>query len=237
MRKNIRIFALCSLALALAVFCFSYVLYHYTLPGGSFTSQWQPQPGKPLVTVLFAILGVMFLFAAITGFVVSCVVVRKSGEDKEAQIQGEGGMIYTTLTKKAMAIAYAAHHGQCDKTGLPYIYHPMHLAEQMEDELSCCVALLHDTVEDTDVTIEHLAREGFPTAVLEAVALMTHDDAVPYMDYVAALAANPIARRVKLADLRHNSDISRLDFPDEWAMKRIEKYSAAIELLEGYNFA
>ena len=141
-------------------------------------------------------------------------------------------MIYTALTKKAMAIAYDAHHGQLDKTGLPYIYHPIHLAEQMEDEESCCVAMLHDTVEDTDVSLEHLAAEGFPAAVLEAIALMTHDDEVPYMDYVAALSGNPIARRVKLADLRHNSELSRLDRVDEQAENRVTKYAKAIALLE-----
>ena len=57
-------------------------------------------------------------------------------------------MIYTELTKKAMSMAYKAHHGQVDKSGTPYIFHPIHLAEQMDDELSCCAALLHDTVED-----------------------------------------------------------------------------------------
>ena len=141
-------------------------------------------------------------------------------------------MIYTPLTKKAMRIAYDAHHGQQDKTGLPYIYHPIHLAEQMDDEVSVCVALLHDSVEDTDVSLDYLAEEGFPREVVEAVALMTHDDAVPYMEYVAALAANPVARRVKLADLRHNSDLTRLDSPDEKARERVEKYAKAIELLE-----
>ena len=68
-------------------------------------------------------------------------------------------MLYTPLTNKAMRIAYAAHHGQTDKSGQPYIFHPLHLAEQMEDEVSACVALLHDVAEDTDVTLEELARE------------------------------------------------------------------------------
>lgn len=70
-------------------------------------------------------------------------------------------MIYTTLTSKAMAIAYQAHHGQYDYNGIPYIFHPFHLAEQMDDEVSCCVALLHDIVEDTSVTLEFLQNE-FP---------------------------------------------------------------------------
>lgn len=141
-------------------------------------------------------------------------------------------MIYTPLTKKAMALAYAAHHGQTDKTGLPYIYHPIHLAEQMLSEAEVCVALLHDSVEDTDISLEYLAAEGFPAEVLEAIALMTHDEAVPYMDYVAVLAGNPIARAVKMADLRHNSDLTRLDCVDEAAEKRAEKYAKALEFLE-----
>ena len=144
-------------------------------------------------------------------------------------------MIYTPLTKKAMRIAYAAHHGQRDKTGLPYIYHPIHLAEQMQDEATVCVALLHDTVEDTDVTLDFLASEGFGGEILEAIALMTHDDAVPYMHYVAALSSNPIARAVKMADLRHNSDLTRLDSVDDAAKKRAEKYAKALELLENKN--
>ena len=117
-------------------------------------------------------------------------------------------MIYTPLTRKAIVIAYNAHHGQFDKSGVPYILHPVHLAEQMDDEFSCCVALLHDTVEDTDVTLEDLAKD-FPKEVVDAVALMTHAEDVAYFDYVRAIKRNPIAVKVKLADLAHNSDESR----------------------------
>ena len=77
-------------------------------------------------------------------------------------------MIYTQLTCEAMKIAYNAHHGQVDKGGIPYIFHPYHLAEQMPDEYTTCVALLHDVVEDTDVTLEML-RDSFPEEVVEAV--------------------------------------------------------------------
>ena len=70
-------------------------------------------------------------------------------------------MIYTPLTRKAMRIAYEAHHGQFDETGVPYVFHPFHVAEQMTDEITTCMALLHDVVEDTDVTFEDLERE-FP---------------------------------------------------------------------------
>ena len=140
-------------------------------------------------------------------------------------------MLYTPLTKKAIRIAFDAHKDQTDKTGLPYIHHPFHLAEQMTDECSTCVALLHDVVEDTDITFEQLEAEGFPPEVMDALRLMTHDDAVPYMDYVAALKPNPIAREVKLADLAHNSDMTRLDTVDEWSLRRAEKYKAATRLL------
>ena len=141
-------------------------------------------------------------------------------------------MLYTDLTKKAMRLCFAAHAGQLDKGGVPYVFHPFHVAEQMEDELSTVVALLHDVVEDTDYTLEDLARMGFPERALSALKLLTHDKRVPYLDYVAAIRHDPIARAVKLADLRHNSDLSRLTDPDASALARVEKYRRAIALLE-----
>lgn len=141
-------------------------------------------------------------------------------------------MIYTHLTNEAMKIAYAAHHGQVDKGGIPYIFHPCHLAEQMDDEYSTCVALLHDVVEDTDVTLETLAKI-FPKEVIEAIAVMTHAEDEPYLEYVARVKTNPIAKKVKLADLRHNSDESRLPDADEATLAYFrEKYRKAFEILE-----
>ncbi len=142
-------------------------------------------------------------------------------------------MIYTDLTRLAMKVAYSVHKEQTDKTGLPYIHHPLHLAEQMEEEITTCVALLHDTVEDGDITVADLQKMGFPPAVTDAVALLTHDPSVDYMEYVATIRQNPIAKAVKLADLRHNSDLSRMPVVDEWALRRTAKYKAAIALLEG----
>ena len=144
-------------------------------------------------------------------------------------------MIYTKLTKKAMKIAFEAHKNQTDKNGMPYIYHPIHLAEQMSDEATVCVALLHDVVEDTDTTFEDLEKEGFTPEIISALKLMTHDEAVPYMDYVSKIKTSPIATAVKLADLRHNSDLTRLDVVDERAKERAEKYKKAIELLSEGN--
>ena len=141
-------------------------------------------------------------------------------------------MIYTDLTKKAMKLCFEAHKDQMDKSGLPYVFHPFHLAEQMDDELTTVTALLHDVVEDTEYGLDDLRDMGFPEEVLDALNLLTHDDSVPYMEYVAKVKENPIARAVKLADLRHNSDLTRLDHVDERALARVKKYHRAMELLE-----
>ena len=141
-------------------------------------------------------------------------------------------MIYTEQTKKAIKLSFQAHAGQLDRCGLPYVAHPLHLAEQMPDEDCTVAALLHDVVEDTDYTVEDLQRMGFPPRALEAVALLTHDPTEPYLDYVARLKQDPVARTVKLADLRHNSDLTRLDTVTERDLARVEKYAAALRLLE-----
>lgn len=141
-------------------------------------------------------------------------------------------MIYTKMTKVALKLCFDAHKDQTDKSGMPYVFHPFHLAEQMKDEATTIVALLHDVVEDTDYTIEDLRKMGFSEEVLEAITLMTHAPEVPYMDYVARIKTNPIARAVKLADLRHNSDSTRLEVLTEFDLRREEKYKKAILLLE-----
>ena len=141
-------------------------------------------------------------------------------------------MIYTENTNKALRLAYEAHAGQFDKSGVPYVFHPLHLAEQMDDEDSIVAALLHDVVEDTAYSLADLKTMGFPDKALEAVALLTHDPAEPYLSYVARVKENPVARRVKLADLRHNSDLSRIETVTERDLERVEKYAAAIRLLE-----
>lgn len=143
-------------------------------------------------------------------------------------------MIYTELTQKAMKIAYNAHHGQTDQSGMPYIFHPYHLAEQMTDEISVCVALLHDVVEDTPITIEMLEKE-FPKQITDAVRLLTHDENTDYFDYVRAIKKNPVAKAVKLADLEHNSDHTRIADCESISEEKIEywnkKYTMARQIL------
>lgn len=140
-------------------------------------------------------------------------------------------MIYTEATKKALKLCFEAHKDQVDKSGLPYVFHPFHLAEQMKDENTTIVALLHDVVEDTEYTIQDLKNMGFDKDVIEAISILTHDENVPYEEYVLKIKTNPIASTVKLADLMHNSDLCRLENVTEKDLKRVEKYKKAIKSL------
>lgn len=139
-------------------------------------------------------------------------------------------MINTKLTRKAMIIAYNAHINQVDKAGVPYIYHPIHLAEQMDSEIECIVALLHDVVEDTGVNFTDLERD-FSHEVIEALKLLTHDKKIDYLDYVRNLKDNKLARKVKIVDINHNMDETRLDKITEKDVKRRKKYQKALEIL------
>ena len=140
-------------------------------------------------------------------------------------------MIYTVQTEMALKLCFRAHKDQVDKSGMPYVFHPFHLAEQMTDEASVTAALLHDVVEDTDYTLEDLRKMGFAPEVLEAVALLTHDPRVPYEEYLIPIKENPIARRVKLADLAHNSDPTRVREVTPAMEARWERYKKAADFL------
>ena len=100
------------------------------------------------------------------------------------------GIKYTSLTKKAMMICFETHKNQKDKSGMPYVFHPFHLAEQMETEDEICTALLHDVAEDSDCTIEDLKKEGFSADTIEALRLLPHEKSVPYMDYITAISGD-----------------------------------------------
>jgi (p)ppGpp synthase/HD superfamily hydrolase len=131
----------------------------------------------------------------------------------------------------ACAIARKAHAGQTDKAGAPYIGHPAHVASQVEGDKAKAVAWLHDVVEDTPLTFDDLRAAGIDDDVIDALKLLTHDKSVPYMDYVANLKRNELAHTVKLADLAHNSDLSRLPKVMDTDRERVEKYRRAIALL------
>ena len=139
-------------------------------------------------------------------------------------------MINTKLTRKAMIIAYVAHKNQVDKSGVPYIYHPIHVAEQMDTENECIIALLHDVVEDTNVTFKQL-EEVFSKEIIDILKLLTREENIEYDEYIKRIKNNSIACKVKIADLTHNLDKTRLDFVTEVDVKRNEKYKKALQIL------
>ena len=143
-----------------------------------------------------------------------------------------------TRIRKAFETARAAHAGQVDKGGGDYINHPLTVANSVGDNVSAIiVALLHDVAEDTSKTLDEL-REEIPltTAEFDALKLLTHDDATPYLEYVAQIKTNELAAKVKAADLKHNSDLSRLANPTAKDLKRVEKYRRALEILGRKTF-
>lgn len=137
-----------------------------------------------------------------------------------------------TLLERAIQIAANAHAGQTRKDGSPYILHPLRLMLKMDSDEARIVAILHDVVEDTDISFEDLRREGFPESVLEALRLLTHDKDTPYEEYVEWIKPHPLARKVKLADLEDNFDIRCLTGIEEKDLQRIKKYHRAWTILK-----
>lgn len=153
-------------------------------------------------------------------------------------------MLYTRLTRKAMITAYNAHHGQTDKSGVPYIFHPFIVAEKTflngGGEYAVCAALLHDVVEDTDISFEDLEKD-FPEQVIRVLRLLTHERGQTYMEYIHNIKdeedkeIREIALLVKQADLSHNMDESRVEGVDGVSPELLghwrEKYTGAKEIL------
>ena len=141
----------------------------------------------------------------------------------------KGGAIM--LEELAFEIAKTAHAGQTDKAGLDYILHPLQVAAEMTTDEEKAVALLHDIIEDTDVTASELLAKGLPDNVVEAVEALTKKHNQNYAAYMAGVKKNRLATAVKLADLKHNSDLSRLEKITQKDRERAEKYRKAIEYL------
>lgn len=143
-------------------------------------------------------------------------------------------MIWDSLTRKAFEIACEAHLGQVDKGGIPYILHPLAVAEKLSTSELRAIALLHDVVEDTPLTFDDLLERGMPAVVVNAVRVLTRpkDDKRTYLEYVADVKYDDLAVQVKRADLRHNMDISRLGHQlTDKDLVRLRKYQCAYELL------
>ena len=135
------------------------------------------------------------------------------------------------MLELALSIATKAHRGQFDKAGIDYIEHPIFVASQVDSEEEKAVALLHDVIEDSSVTAEELLNAGLPETVVTAVQILSKKKGQDYQTYLKTVKSNPLARVVKLADLKHNSDLSRLETITDKDLKRLEKYKKAINYL------
>lgn len=137
------------------------------------------------------------------------------------------------LLENAIRLAVNAHLGQFDKGGNPYILHPLHVMSQMDTIDEMIVAVLHDVLEDTQVTAEILQSQGFPDHIIEALKLLTKSPDQDYKEYILKIKANKLATKVKLADMRHNSDLTRIHIVEEKHIKMIKKYHWATLTLRG----
>jgi len=131
----------------------------------------------------------------------------------------------------ALRVAIKAHEGQKDKSGREYVMHPIRVAERCKDPRAKIVALLHDTIEDTDVTVEYLRNEGFSEEIISAVLSVTKQKGESYEDFVRRAAENPLGREVKIADLEDNMDIRRLEEITDEDVARLRKYLCAWQYL------
>jgi (p)ppGpp synthase/HD superfamily hydrolase len=138
---------------------------------------------------------------------------------------------YASLLDLAIKIAEKAHQGQFDKANQPYILHPLTVMAQMDDFESKIVAVLHDAIEDSDLTITELSQQGFPELITEAIAAITKLDSELYDDYLLRVMGNAIALKVKIADVKHNMDISRIANPTVKDFQRLEKYQKVLKQL------
>ena len=132
-----------------------------------------------------------------------------------------------TLLEEAIEIAVVSHSGQKDKGGSPYILHPLRLLMKMDNEQEMIVAVLHDVVEDTAQTLDDLKAKGFPDRVIDAIKHLTRMKRESYARFIERIKEDPIAVRVKIADLEDNMDIKRLKMLTSTEIKRLNKYRKA----------
>jgi hypothetical protein len=141
-----------------------------------------------------------------------------------------------TFLDKAIYIAAGAHNGQIDKGGSPYIHHCLRVMAAVEGEDAKIVAVLHDLLEDCpDWTSERLHVEGFPPPIIDAIAALTRGDDETYSAFIRRIAPNPLARRVKLADLADNMDLTRLPNPGPGDRIRLQRYERAVATLQAFE--
>ena len=136
------------------------------------------------------------------------------------------------MLERAIEIAVEAHKGQIDKGGSPYILHPLRVMGNVDGESEKIVAVLHDVVEDSDWTVDALLAEGFSVEVIEALKTVTKESEDEDYDlFIQRAMQNPTGRKVKVADLRDNLDVTRISEITDTDVKRINKYKKALKLL------
>lgn len=138
------------------------------------------------------------------------------------------------MINKAIIIATTAHEGQVDKAGEPYILHPLRVMLSLKSQNERVCGVLHDVIEDTNVTFEYLAKEGFSEEILDALKALTKKEDEKYDDFIDRVLENRVACYVKLADLEDNMDLSRIENPSIKDFKRIDKYKKAKEKIIEY---
>lgn len=138
---------------------------------------------------------------------------------------------YNEQFQIALELAVEKHKNQTDKAGNPYILHPLHVMENVNSKEGKIVAILHDIIEDTDVTEDYLLKIGLSKCIVDAVVALTRSEDIDYQEYIKNLGSNPLAKEVKLADLEHNMDLKRLPTLEEKDLERNRKYQIAYHYL------
>ena len=138
---------------------------------------------------------------------------------------------YNEQFQIALELAVEKHKNQTDKAGNPYILHPLHVMENVNSKEGKIVAILHDIIEDTDVTEDYLLKIGLSKRIVDAVVALTRSEDKNYQEYIKNLSSNPLAKEVKLADLEHNMDLKRLPTLEEKDLERNRKYQIAYHYL------
>ena len=153
-------------------------------------------------------------------------------EEEALQLLDEQRSKLEQLLELAIKVATKAHEGQLDKGGNPYILHPQAVADSLDSTENKIVAYLHDVVEDTEITLEDLEKMGFTYRIVNSVRILTKSNDISYDDYLKSIKKDSNAWRVKMADIKHNMDISRIPEPTAKDFARIEKYKKALAFLE-----
>ena len=138
---------------------------------------------------------------------------------------------YNEQFQIALELAVEKHKNQTDKAGNPYILHPLHVMENVNSKEGKIVAILHDIIEDTDITEDYLFKIGLSKRIVDAVVALTRSEDMDYQEYIKNLSSNPLAKEVKLADLVHNMDLKRLPTLEEKDLERNRKYQIAYHYL------